>query len=167
MKTKSLLLAILLSFCFSISAQHTVISFKEAESKGISITQLDKDYMSAIHANTDLAVFKSAEGQKNMQIAYIKLLQDLGSYLYQNKFNWEKPTRCFNRIYFSKDGEIDYFLYNFTSNSKDAPSVEMQKEFERLLTQFVQNYKIPITANVKFAQCSPVTYMPMQDKVEK
>lgn len=49
-----------------------------------------------------------------MHQEYVNLIFGLNAFLSENNFEWEKPTRCFNRIYFSSDGTIDYFLYNFT-----------------------------------------------------
>ncbi|MBI3501608.1 MAG: hypothetical protein HY063_07425 [Bacteroidetes bacterium] len=96
-----------------------------------------------------------------MQKEYIQLLQGFGKFLSTNNFTWDKPTRCFNRIYFNSDGTIDYFLFNFLGKTaEDKPSEEKQKEFQRLLNLFIKDYKFPLTAKIKFAQCSPTTYMP-------
>lgn len=51
MKTKSILLSVLLAVFFSVSAQHIGMSFQEAGKQGISITQLDKEYQSALHSD--------------------------------------------------------------------------------------------------------------------
>lgn len=99
-----------------------------------------------------------------MHQEYVNLIFGLNAFLSENNFEWEKPTRCFNRIYSSSDSTIDYFLYNFTGGDQDKPSAEMQAEFKRLLNLFIQDYKISLSADVKFAQCSPVTYMPKEKK---
>ena len=70
------------------------------------------------------------------------------------------PTRCFQRIYFSPNGSIDYYLFNFLGKGSDELSQSKQKEFERLLSIFIKKYKFPLTAKVKFAQCSSATFMP-------
>ena len=95
-----------------------------------------------------------------MQKAYIKLLQDFGKFLTNHNFKWDKPTKCFNRIYFNVDGTIDYFLYNFLGKQEDKLSEEGQKEFNELLNQFIKEYKFTMTSKIKFSQCSPTTYMP-------
>lgn len=143
-----------------VRAQHLGLTFKEAENQGIRIAHLDSVYKSAVHSDTSLAVFKSDKEQEAMSQAYITLLQDFGKFLKAQGFNWSKPTRCFNRIYFAKDGTIDYFLFNFLGKPEDKPLEEAQLEFKRLLNLFIASYQFPLTAKTKFAQCSPTTYMP-------
>ena len=158
MKKTTFILSILLMVCLQTSAQHIGLKFQDAEKQGIGMKHLDSIYKSAVHTDNMQAVFKTEKEQQAMGEAYVKLLQDFGKFLNHHKFKWEKPARCFNRIYFSPDGTIDYFLFNFTGNPEDRPSEEVQKEFQRLLNLFIQEYKISLTAKVKFAQCSPTTY---------
>ena len=132
-----------------------VIKFEEAEKYGIGVQHLDSIYKSAIHADANLAVFKTPAEKQNLKLAYSKFIQDLGGFLKENNFKWDTPTRCFNRIYMSADGTVEYFLYHFTA--KDVPD-EKEKQFNKLLTLFVKDHKFGITANESFAQCSPVRY---------
>jgi len=155
------ILSVLLLFCFNSFSQHIGITFQEGEKQGITIQHLDSIYKSAVNTDTSKAVFKSESEQQLLQDAYIKLLQDFGKFLSDHNFKWEKPTKCFNRIYFNTDGTIDYFLHNFLYKPEDKLSVERQKKFNELLNQFISDYKFAMTAKVKFAQCSPTTYMPL------
>lgn len=141
--------------------QGTGMTFQEAEKKGISIDHLESIYKSAVHSDTSLAVFKTPEQQDALYEAYVKLLQDFGNFLAKNNFKWEKPTKCFNRIYFSPNGKIDYFLFNFMGKANELPA-DKQATFNKLLNQFVKYYQFAATAKVKFAQCSPTTYMPQK-----
>lgn len=50
--------------------------------------------------------------------------------------------------------------FNFLGKEEAKPTLEKRKEFKRLLNLFIKNYSIQITANTKFAQCSPTTYIP-------
>jgi hypothetical protein len=159
---KIILLLMLVPASFLSSAQQAS-AITDAEKQGITIEGLDSIYRSAVHADTSLAVFKSESEQDTLLKAYTQLLQDFGSYLKRNGFKWAHPTRCWNRIYFDTAGRIDYFLYNFTSKDRkpeDLLTVEMQAEFNRLLSLFIRENQIRIQSHVPFAQCSPVTYMP-------
>lgn len=150
---------VLLSISFQTFGQHVAASITETTHKGISIKYLDSIYKSAVFpSDTVRAVFKTEEQEEAMHSAYVELLQDLGVFLTAHDFEWGSARLCFNRIYFAPDGSIDYFLYEFKGDNK--PSEEKQKEFSQLLNLFIQNYKIPIEADQKFAQCSPVRYMP-------
>lgn len=154
MKTIVLLL-LLTTPAFYATGQSKAMTFQEAEMQGISIPHLDSLYKSAVHTDVKLAVFKTAEEQTNLQKAYVEFLQSLGSFLKAQQFKWEKQTRCYNRIYLSSTGAVDFFLYNF---SKDQISPEKELEFGRLLNLFVKDHKFSLTAKERFAQCSPVKY---------
>jgi len=133
------------------------MTFEEASQKGMSFTTLDSIYMSGINANPELAVFSA--NQEEYILAYKQLLSDLGIYLKEQGFIWDGPTKAFNRIYFNKEGEIDYFLYTFRPGQL---SKEAEKKYRDLLSEFIRDYKFALSAKVGFAQCSPVTYMPQQ-----
>jgi len=129
------------------------MTFRQAEENGVRTSKLDSIYPSGLDADSTKAVFWNK--QDEFIKAYQETLQALGNYLKENKFSWNKQTRCFNRIYFSKDGKVDYFLYNF---SKGELTPEKEKQFDTLLNQFIKKYKFPLTAKTGFAQCSPVRY---------
>ena len=99
--------------CLFLLAQagfsQVAMTFEEASQNGMSFTTLDSIYMSGINANPELAVF--CANQEEYVLAYKQLLTDLGIYLKEHGFIWDGPTKAFNRIYFNKAGEIDYFLY--------------------------------------------------------
>lgn len=161
MKLLTLTFAILLGSITILFGQQRGMTFQEAEISGIRISFLDSTFKSAVHVDSTKAVFKTEKEQESMGKAYIKLLQDLGKHLSDNNFHWDKPTRCFNRIYFNPDGTIEYFLFNFIGKSiEERPSDEQQEMFKKLLNDFIKHYKIDMKADTKFAQCSPTTYMP-------
>lgn len=160
MRTLSIIFLFVLS---SLAYGQKAMSFQEASEKGI-LSELNNTYQSGGNVDTSLAVFK-ADQQEQYLASYKKLLQDLGKYLKTNHFYWEKVTRGMNRIYFNKDGSIDYFLYSF--NPPEQLTKEQEEKFKELLNKFIANYKFPLTAKVKFAQCSPVTFMPTQPDTEQ
>lgn len=152
---KFALVFLLIPIAFSdVLSQQLATSFQNAVDRGISVDSLDKTYMSALHSDTTLAAFNGRE-QEFMQ-GYTSLLKDLGKFLKANDFNWEKSTRCFNRIYIDKTGKIDYFLFHFKEGELSS---DRQVHFAKLLTEFTKAYKFPLTNTVPFAQCSPVQYI--------
>jgi hypothetical protein len=139
----------------------TAMSIDSASTKGISIEQLDLEYKSALDTDSTKAVFRSEQEQAQLQKAYIQLLQDLSTFLKQHDFKWEKATKCFQRIYFSTDGKIDYFIYNFKLKSVAAADLISDKraaKFDELLGLFIKDYTFAVKANEKFAQCSPTAF---------
>jgi hypothetical protein len=155
MKTFLAILTLLVSFSFTYGQK--AMTFEEAQENGIKVAYLDSTYKSGIHSDTSLAVFKTNESE--YIDAYKSLLKDLNKYLKENNFLWKKTTRGFNRIYFNKDGKIDYFLYNFRP---DQLTREQEQKFAELLSKFIEMYQFPLKASTGFAQCSPVSYMPAE-----
>ena len=146
-------LILLMLFCVkNVYAQRVADTFQHAESAGYSMQELDKKYKSAIGAGD--VVFKGDDEQR-LITAYTTMLHDLNKYLNENNFRWDSRVRIFNRIYFEPDGSISYYLVNLQPTGL---TVEKQKAFVSLLSNFIQHYKIKITANTRFAQCSPVVY---------
>jgi len=151
MKTVILIFSVVISLsAFSQKA----MTFQKAAQEGVKIGNLDSVYMSGVHSDRSLMVFKSNTNE--FIESYYQMLRDFGKFLGNNDFKWETQTKCFNRIYFNKDGKVDYFLYNFNSELSD----EMKARFDILLNEFIKDYQFPMSAEVPFSQCSPVTYSP-------
>lgn len=150
----SIILILLTASSLIAQAQHIAATFQDAEKKGYSMQNLDKIYLSALNSDSAKAVFRGPL-QSSFINAYQGMLFDLATYLNKNGFSWGKPTRIFNRVYFKADGTIDYYLVNLTGTGVDDAKGE---KFMKLLNNFTQFYKIKITANTPFAQCSPVLY---------
>lgn len=134
-----------------------VITFEKAGEQNLRGEHMDSIYHSGIQADSTLSVFR--ENEEEYIKAYEQLLQDLGKYLKANEFKWEEPTKGFNRIYFNENGKIDYFIYSFRTELSE----EQKQKFDSLLNQFIKDYQFPLKASCKFAQCSPVTYMPAEE----
>ena len=93
-KVKSLLSLLMSIALIQTYGQHVAMTFKDANSKGVSFDSVERVYKSAVHTDTSLAVFKTDAEQDSLHNAYVKLLQDFGKFLKQNNFNWEVPTKC-------------------------------------------------------------------------
>lgn len=156
MSAKQYLFFLCFMALFFSSYGQRAMTFREAETKGIPFQFLDSLYKSAIHSNLDLAVFKSSDEQLEVKKSYTALIKDLAVFLKSNDFMWEKPTNCFNRIYFNPEGKIYYFLFNFP---EDQITPEKEREFGRLLNLFVVDYVFSLKSHENFAQCSPIRYI--------
>lgn len=143
----------------SVSAQHSVLSFSEAEENGLSIEQIDSEYKSAIHAQPENAVF--SEKADEFTEEYKAYIVELARELNENGFYWGEPTRVFTRIYFSKDGQIDHFFYN---NQHAGLDENERQKFESIVNHFITGNSIEIKGTESFAQCSPVVYSDVLEK---
>lgn len=139
----------------NIVAQPVATQFKQANDAGISKDQLDATYPNAINVSEpDKSVFNGQE--KRFQLNYVGMLKSLSAFLGQKGFKWgDGETKCFNGIYFSPEGKIDYFLFNFYPNQIQS---DQEKEFQKLLSEFVKTYKFPLSASSKFSYSGPVAY---------
>ena len=152
---KKYILLSLVTFSTFFAVGQKALTFQAAESDGILVSELDSIYKSGIHSNPDLAMFA---GQTEEYIeAYHQLLTDLGKHLRSFGFVWKSPVKAFNRIYFNKDGGIDYFLYTFRPGQLTN---EEELRFATLLDLFIKQYHFKLEAPGGFSQCSPVTYIP-------
>jgi hypothetical protein len=134
--------------------QKKAMTFSEAAIQGNTLQHLDSIYLSGVHIDTAKAAF-SRVLYDSVHNAYIGLIKDFEKYLSSKRFRWGKKTQCFNKIYFSSSGEIDLFLYNFTSGQVNPNKIT---DFENLLNEFIKGYRYPIVAKNKFSLCSSVMY---------
>ncbi len=144
--------------CTTTIFSQLAVSFDEAGALHLRGPHMDSIYQSGLNVDSTKAVF--GENEEAYIESYQNMLQEFGKYLKQNNFFWDEPTHGFNRIYFNEQGKVDYFLYSFRTEIPE----EKQEQFETLLNQFIKTYQFPMQAKCKFAQCSPVTYMPSEEE---
>jgi hypothetical protein len=130
------------------------MSFSEAANNGFTLQHLDSIYLSGLHVDSLKAAF-SSNLYDTVHKSYTYTLKQLSRYLSSKGFKWGKKTQCFNKLYFSSTGEIDYFLFNFTPGQIEKGK---ETEFESLLNEFIKTYKFPLSAKKSFSLCSSVMY---------
>ncbi|MCR8557425.1 hypothetical protein KXD93_07220 [Mucilaginibacter sp. BJC16-A38] len=151
---KVIILTALLFLGVAVNAQERAATFQNAAKNNLTVDILNKQYKNALDADSNKSAFKGA-GQQKFYAAYVALLTDLNTYLHKHDYTWQKPTRIIHRIYFEADGTIDHYLLNMDGAGMSALK---QTQFITLLNQFVNNYKLKIIADTKFAQCGPAIY---------
>lgn len=127
------------------------MTFQQAEKIGI-YQKLDTLYPGGFDSDSTKSIFKD---QKTYIETYQRFIFQLSDFLKKNNFKWGKEVRCFNRIYFSKQGTVDYFLYNF---KEGQITPEQESTFANLVKKFIQQAKFGLKTDKQFAQCSPVKY---------
>lgn len=156
MKNLLIFFALILTLFEYSFGQTKCYPWNEFEKSGFTFNELDSIYTDAGNADTTmLTAFKGRENEFGE--AWIKLLQDISAFLWKNNFKWDSLTQCFNVFYFDNDGTIDYYFYNI----KDFKKTE---KFEKLMNDFIKDYKFPLTAEMKFKQYGSAIF---QDKKEK
>src|SRR5437870_4739149 len=105
-----------------------IISGDSLSCSSTSQHSLDSIYQSGFHTDTSLAVFKSKADQKKLYDAYMAFLQDFGKFLKANQFVWKQETKLWNRIYFDKEGRVEYYVYDF----KTDIDPKMEKRYKNI-----------------------------------
>jgi len=154
-KMKRLLFfTVFLIACSNIKAQQAM-TFQAGKEAGIEMKDLDANYTSPLDSDSASAAIFGV-GQEQYIKLYQEYLGELGQYLSDQGFKWERPRWCFNKIYFNEEGRVDFFLYNFRPGEITD---EMVVEFQKHLENFVKDSEFPTKPNSAFSQCSPVTYV--------
>ena len=151
MTTKRLFFTILFFLTVAYASAQQGITLKDAHKEGIGSNELDKTYVSALST-----LETSITGEKKDEVlatAWKKLFKDLGAFFKKNDFEWKKDASCLNKVYFTPEGKITYFLY-------DVPSLDEkeQAEFKRLLNIFIKDYTFGYTAKKQFTQCGSTKF---------
>jgi hypothetical protein len=136
----------LICLAVHLNAQKAM-SVKEGKKQGISLSDLDESYQNAIHSDSSKALFKNTS---DFHQEWKVFLTDVKDYIRENDFKWEQNLRLFNKVYFAKDGSIDYYFYLIRSSHLTK---EQKQRFKELLNEFISDYKFPLTADVNFTQC--------------
>ncbi len=156
---KKIILCLLSSFFVCSLCGQTAISINEAKKQGITFESLDSIYTSAISDGTKSCVFENSEEVLN---AWYKMISDVSSFLVKNKEMLNININTFQRVYFNKDGKIDYYLFNIR-NLDELTEGEVQL-FTDLLNEFVKDYQFPLSADKGFSQCGSAKFQFKQPK---
>ena len=148
-------MSLLFIFFTQMKGQHLALSYDAAQKSGINWKSIDSIYKVIYFLGDTKAVFNNDLELRTFQNAYQKMMDDLGTFLKQNNFDWERPyIMMATQVYFNTDGTIDYFLYCYLKNNPKTRlhlPKEKDKEFNRLLNLFIKDYSTNVRTNVKFA----------------
>ena len=83
----------------------------------------------------------------------------VSKFLLEEKFDWEVPDSTisiYNRIYFDKNGNINYYVFNINN-----PSISEGKkaEFETVLAKFSKSVQLELQRDQAFSQCGKTKYL--------
>lgn len=84
--------------------------------------------------------------------------QKVLKFIKEENFKWEvtdSTISIVNRIYFDKNGTIDYYAFKILNTS--IPS-EKRAEYEKVLQKFSKEVKLDLQRNEQFAQCGKIKY---------
>ena len=100
----------------------------------------------------------ASESKKKAVIdSWTNLINQLSDFMEKEKFDWETESkvRLYQKIYFSENGEVEYYTFN-VKNENVTP--KKKKEFAELLEQFSKNLKFGMKSEKKYWQCGTTVY---------
>lgn len=82
----------------------------------------------------------------------------ISKFIKEENFKWEVPDSTitiYNRIYFDKNGTIDYYTFKIKNPSISA---EKRAEYEKVLQKFSKEVKLDLKRSEQYAQCGKTKY---------
>ncbi|MBU2527320.1 MAG: hypothetical protein KKC03_12035 [Bacteroidetes bacterium] len=96
---------------------------------------------------------------QEVEKSWVKFHENVSEFIKFENFDWEVPDSTItvlNRIYFSKEGTVDYYTFKIMNHSVSA---EKRAEYEKVLQKFSENVKIDLDRNEQYAQCGKIKYL--------
>ncbi|HEY6161027.1 MAG TPA: hypothetical protein VI112_07385 [Bacteroidia bacterium] len=157
--TKKTALASVLFLLALITVAHSqnCMTFQDMGKNGVRLTQLDSLYPNALKTETFEGVFPEGKKLKKFDKAWAGFYEELMNYFSKSGLKWDKPTYCFNKIYFDADGNVQYWFFNFMK--EDNIPADVQAKYLQGIKEFSKTHQIKIKAGTKFSQCASVTFV--------
>ena len=99
----------------------------------------------------------SESEKKSIVDSWSDLVSKLSDFMVKEKFDWENDNkvRLYQKVYFSKNGKVDYYTFNVKSQNV----TEKKKiEFAELLEKFSKDLKFDVESKDNFWQCGTTIY---------
>jgi hypothetical protein len=99
---------------------------------------------------------------KDVKASWSEFHKKVSKFIKEENFKWEVPDSTIsivNRIYFDKNGTIDYYAFKILNPSIPA---EKRIEFEKILKKFSKEIKLELKRNEQYAQCGKTKYLNYQ-----
>lgn len=151
-----ILFVLLFVSLWSIAKGQIVLTFQEAKAQGIDNILLDSLYKNVFDTDTKKGVFQGKDREK-FNVAWVDYHEQLMKHLNKNGLYWEKSTWCLNKMYFSKKGEVVYWLFNF--NKEDQISFEKQELYKKLVLSYCKENKLKMKSKILFSQCASIDFV--------
>ena len=148
---KKLVLIFVVSFLVCSLYGQKAMSFEEAAKQGITTKSLDSIYISAINVINDESGNYIYENEEEVMEAWYKMFEDISIFLWKTEEMKEVEIRIFQRVYFNKDGKIDYYLYKIQNHNEITEEQALQ--VANSLNEFVKEYQFSFSAIKDFVQC--------------
>ncbi|UOB18477.1 hypothetical protein [Abyssalbus ytuae] len=96
---------------------------------------------------------------KTVRKSWVEFHKKVSAFIKEENFKWEVPDSTIfivNKIYFDKNGAIDYYAFRILNDS--VPETK-REEYEKVLQKFSKEIKINLQRDEQFAQCGNTKYL--------
>ena len=133
----------------------TVVNFDNTQALN-AFTALNLD-----HTYTNLLDPRNVAPEEYQAItaSWAAFHKKVDKYLKATDFKWNVPDSTIsivNRIYFDKNGAIEYYMFRVINPSVPA---EKRAEFEAVLQEFSKEVQLDLSRDEQFAQCGKTKYV--------
>ncbi|MDA9056462.1 hypothetical protein N9K49_01270 [Flavobacteriaceae bacterium] len=100
----------------------------------------------------------TADEYKLVAASWSGFHKKLSHFIKEENFKWEVPDSTItimNRIYFDKNGTIDYYTFKIKNSSVTDEKIV---EYKKVLQKFSENVKLDLKRTKNYAQCGKITY---------
>ena len=105
----------------------------------------------------------SENEMEEVRASWVNLHQHMQTFLAENNFDWgvnDSLISIVNRIYFSPDGEIEYYLFGIQNENV---AEEKKNAYKKILESFSAKKEINLERRRRFAQCGKIYYKNYSD----
>ncbi|WGH77037.1 hypothetical protein P8625_07850 [Tenacibaculum tangerinum] len=154
---KNVLLFCLLLVVFSCSKENrgVIINLEdEVALNKIKKLELDTKYKNLLNAQ-----LTTAKEYETVMKSWSGFHTQVGKILKENNFDWEvrdSAVKILNKIYFNKDGEINYMAFKVMNESVTD---DKKEAYKKILSDNVSKLTIALERNEQYAQCGKVKYV--------
>lgn len=125
----------------------------------VAIRQLQNRNLDSVYMNLLNPKNVSDSEYNAVSDSWIEFHKQVSQFIDKENFKWEVPDSTItimNRIYFDKNGTIDYYAFKVMN-----PSVSLNKraEYEKILQKFSRDVKINLQREENYAQCGNIIYL--------
>ena len=84
---------------------------------------------------------------------WVQLMTELNTFIQAQNPHWTNDVVCYSRVYFSKEGKIEGYLYDVKGISESEKS-----KFDNCLKEFAINHSVTIPATMAYWQYGNITF---------
>lgn len=124
----------------------------------IALNEIRELYLDSTYTNLLDPRNVTESEYKDVTKSWSEFHKKVSKFIKEENFKWGVPDSMItiaNRIYFDKNGTIDYYTFKIRNKSVSA---EKSAEYEKVLQKFSKEVKLDLKRDKNYAQCGNIKY---------